>query len=72
MIAEANVRSMGGLKCSFMGFSFSSAGTLRLSLIENCLLLPQGDVKTRWSWVAAPVLLAGSPDFFSASGIPRR
>ncbi len=40
MIAGANVRSMGCLKCSFMGFSFSSADAFRRSLIKNGVLLP--------------------------------
>ncbi len=42
MIAEANVRSMGGLKYIFMGFSFSSADAFRRSLINNGMLLPHG------------------------------
>lgn len=41
MIAGANVRSMRGLKCTFMGFSFATADTFRLSLNENRTLLPQ-------------------------------
>ncbi|MDP3851648.1 MAG: hypothetical protein Q8Q59_14170 [Luteolibacter sp.] len=40
MIAEANVRSMEGLKCTLMGLSFASADTFRRSLIENRTLLP--------------------------------
>ena len=42
MIAEANVRSMEGLKCTFMGFSFSSADMFRRSLTKN------GDVLAAW------------------------
>lgn len=42
MIAEANVRSMQGLKCTFMGFLFSSADAFRHSLIKNDRLLPHG------------------------------
>jgi len=40
MIAEANVRSMEGLKCTFMGFSFSSVDAFRRSLTKNGMLLP--------------------------------
>jgi hypothetical protein len=42
MIAEANVRSMEGLKGSFMGFSFSAADAFRRSLTGNGMLLPLG------------------------------
>ena len=42
MIAGANVRSMGGLKSTFMGFSFSAADAFRRSLIKNDMLLPHG------------------------------
>ncbi len=45
MIAGANVRSMEGLKCSFMGFSFSSADAFRRSLIMNGMFLPHGVTK---------------------------
>ncbi len=45
MIAEANVRSMEGLKCAFMGFSFSSADTFRRSLFRNGMLMPHGAPK---------------------------
>jgi hypothetical protein len=41
MIAGANARSMGGLKGSFMGFSFSPADAFRRSLIKNDRLLPR-------------------------------
>ena len=34
MIAEANVRSMEGLKCTFMGFTFSPADAFRHSFQE--------------------------------------
>ena len=40
MIAEANVRSMERLKCTFMALSFASADTFRRSLIDNRTLLP--------------------------------
>ena len=42
MIAETNVRSMEGLKCTFMGFSFSPADTFRRSVTKNGMLLPHG------------------------------
>jgi hypothetical protein len=42
MIAGANGRSMGGLKGTFMGFSFSSADAFRRSLIIDGMFLPHG------------------------------
>ena len=69
MIAEANGRSMGGLKCTFMGFSFSSADAFRRSLIENGLLLPHGVPKRggpgwqpRCFW-QAPRISSAHPEF---------
>ena len=49
MIAGANVRSMEGLKYTFMGLSFASADMFRRSLIEKELhALAARHVKTRW------------------------
>ncbi len=45
MIAGANVQSTKGLKCAFMGFSFSAADAFRRSLTGNGMLPPHGVLK---------------------------